>query len=146
MKISWTTILIVILAIILVMIAFFGGWGAMISYIAPLVGSAQTAVYVALAIVVSICVGIAVLTMINPEWLSEIADAIGYTADKLANSLGEFTKKSMSWLTPVLTVGAVTFCGIVAYKLFRGEAQNTSADEYGDSKSYRIDGEEKSNG
>lgn len=102
MKISWQTILIIILAILLVILAFFGGWSAMLGHLTTLIGSATTALIVAVAIVVSICLGIAVLAASNPEWLQEIADAVGYTADKLASSMGKFAKASMEWLTPVL--------------------------------------------
>lgn len=120
MKISWQTILIIIFAIILVLIAFFGGWAAMISYIAPLVGSVTTAVYVAVAIVVAICIGIAALAASNPEWLQEIADAVGYTANVLSSSLSEFVKKATSPFSTAVTLGLITFAGIAGYFLFRG--------------------------
>lgn len=126
MKISWQTILIIILAIILVLIAFFGGWASMISYIAPLVGSVTTAVYVAVAIVVAICIGIAALAATHPEWLQEIADAVGYTADRLSKSLSDFVKNTSAPFSTAITLGVITFTGIAGYLLFRSSRTDTS--------------------
>lgn len=119
MKINWKTILIIILAIVLVCIAFLGGWSTMLSYISSAFPGLSTGAValIGVAVVSALALGIVLLTLCHPEWLQEIIDLIGSAANTLSDSLNNFVAgATKSWLMPVLALGA--FFG-TAYLLLR---------------------------
>lgn len=95
---NWKTILLIILAIFLVMIIFFGGFSWLQSMIATILpnATAQTVSIVALSVVAVLCVGIAILVACHPEWLEDICSSLGEGAEILSASLAKSASNIIS--------------------------------------------------